>query len=147
MPIRNGRLVRDVMEEMVELEFPQEEVLMEAHGLSEFGKFAHMADEGRESLLAAMSYFLAENTFSALEVICRGNNWQKIACALAGTFHFAEYNSRQINLRVLKARGYDRLRGMVSACVAELLSRDSGLPKSYDRLANRLFTSQGLPTP
>jgi hypothetical protein len=90
---------------------------------------------------------LAENSFLALEVICRGNNWQKIACALAGIFHGAEHISRQIDLRVLKARGYDRLRGMVATCVAGIRANDLRLPDGYDRLANRLFTSQGLPVP
>ncbi len=128
-------------------EIPGREVLMEAKGKSEFGKFCHMADDGREPLMAVASFFLAENTFSAMEIICRGNNWQTISCALGGMFHIAEYNSRQIDLRVLKARGYDRLRGIVSTCMADLFSLDLRLPNGYDRLVNRLFTSQGLPTP
>jgi hypothetical protein len=115
--------------------------------LTEFGKFMTLAEEGREPLMLTMSYLLSENSFSALNTICWGNNWQTIAFILASLFHGNEYAKMQIDLRVLKAKGYDRLRALVTGCTNDLSGQDLRLPQHYDRLVNRLFTSQGLPTP
>jgi hypothetical protein len=94
-----------------------------------------------------MAFMVAENSFLALKTICHGNNWQKVASTLSAVFHTGDYLSRGIDSRVLKARGYDRLRELVSSCVADLRDDDLRFPDGYDRMVNRLFASQGLPTP
>ena len=114
---------------------------------SEFGKFMRMVDESREAFMATMNFLIAENDYRALEVICRGNNWQGIAFGIANMFHRGQYNDHEIDLRVLKAKGYDHLRGIVADCVQDLRGQDRRMPDGYDRLVNRLFTSHGLPTP
>jgi hypothetical protein len=136
----------------VELDFdhprnPKGFVFKSENEWREWEKIAKLMEEGVELLSPVMTFTLSNKTYRALEVVCRGNNWQKIAFALAGIFHAAEYFSRRIDLRVLKARGYDRLRGLVEVCVFDLRHSDHKLPNDYNRLVERLYTSQGRQAP
>lgn len=138
---------------------PQPDRVAVSKKLDELGQFVRMAHEGREPLAAVMSFMVADRAYQTLEIIVRGNNnYQKIACALALIFHTA----KDIPLRVQKARGYDRLRNLVTTCVTRirrhhnaawqeneirLIDPLDAYPDGYLRLIEKLFTSHGHPAP
>ncbi len=124
-----------------------------SNNLAEYGRFTRISEEGREPFSAVMSFMTANCTLRALRTICHGNNWQKIASTLALVFHTSE----DVPLKVQKARGYDRLRDLVTTCVTDLRRENTAraesklsvhsLPDGYDRLIERLFTSHGHQAP
>lgn len=110
---------------------------------SECDRFEDMASDG-ELLFAVVYNSMAFGlTCCALKMICQDNNWQKISCALARTFHTNDY----MPLSAKKARGRDRLRDLVTTCVTNLRDEGHGLPPGYDRLVQQLFTSEGRMAP
>jgi hypothetical protein len=125
------------------LDFGDEEHLATPGGLSEYGRFCHAAEEGAGALLYVTSCMVNSRTFNALCTIGSGDNWQKIASALAVMFHTADNQQ----LRVQKAKGYDRLRDLVTTCVTDLRRENHPLPDNYGKLAERLFASRGYQLP
>lgn len=105
--------------------------------------FNNLASQGSEPLVVVMAFMMGNQTFRALEVICRGNNWRDMAYALSVFFHRGD----NVPLRIQKARGYDRLRGLVSTCVYDLNHEWKTFPNGYERLVQRLFTSLGYAAP
>lgn len=120
--------------QVVELDFGPSDPLAQAQ------RFKAMAAEGLEPFMNVMSYMAVERTYNALSVICRGNNWQRVAFALSVVFHSGE----NIAINVQKAKGYDRLRELVTTCVVDLRKENRDLPRDCDRLVHRLFTSRGI---
>ncbi len=95
-------------------ELSQDKVHIEFIENSEVDRFARLGDEGSEPLMAVMAFMVSERPDRALEVICRGNNWQKIAFALAGIFCGGAFYNKEASFAALKATGYQRLREIVT---------------------------------
>ncbi len=114
---------------------------------SEAVYFAKMSEDGREPLAAVMSFMISGCTYRALAVVCRNDNYRKIAFALGRIFH----TSDNIPTRVQIARGYDRLRNLVTTCINDLRQENRGsvhgLYGAYNQLIERLFTSHGYKAP
>lgn len=123
--------------QVVELDFGPSEHL---NPLAEEQRFKAMAAEGLEPFMTVMSYMAVEQTYNALSVICRSNNWQRVAFALSVVFHSGE----NVAINVQKAKGYDRLRELVTTCVVDLRKENRDLPRDCDRLVHRLFMSRGI---
>ena len=136
-PTDNLVTPNDDQGQVVELDFGPSEHL---NPLAEEQRFKAMAAEGLEPFMTVMSYMAVSQTYNALSVICRGNNWQRVAFALSVVFHSGE----DIAINVQKAKGYDRLRELVTTCVVDLRKENRDLPGDCDRLVHRLFTSRGI---
>ena len=132
-PVENMVTPEDDQGQVVELDFGCQP------GYDEY-RFKAMAAEGLEPFMTVMSYMAVSQTYNALSVICRGNNWQRVAFALSVVFHSGE----DIAINVQKAKGYDRLRELVTTCVVDLRKENRALPSDCDRLVHRLFTSRGI---
>lgn len=119
--------------------------LIPEDGISELANFTRSSEDGCELLMAVMSFMVAGKPYRALKIICRGNNSLPIASALSSVFHSGE----AIPLRNLKAKGYDRLRDLVTTCVTDLRGNLNcpDPPENYDLLIHRLFKSRGYPAP
>src|SRR3989344_3926180 len=145
MPISNGRRV--VLEECRPKECKNGTVCIEERTSPEIRRFQQMADEGCELLLPIMAFMIGGDAHRALEIIGRGQNYQKVSFALAGFFCAGNYAENPISLAVFKSRGYQLLRDMVKTCAVGVRVEDQSFPHNYNRLVDRLFKSQGLPTP
>jgi len=105
--------------------------------------FYRLAEEGAVTAHSIMSLQLINprEGYTALKIICHGQNWQKIAYALAVAFHGKTIGHRK------KASGYERLREIVCTCVANILEDEGRFPPGFEELQGNLFKRVGLPGP